>query len=674
MRHLLPKLLAAAVLLVPLAGTAEAAESTVEGSLGYYSLRDQGTQEKAREYDGRELGSRENREGDKLEADIKVTTDFGPALLILEGTGIRSGSEDVSLDYTYGSKLRLRGSFSGMTHRWRDTQMGVVYAGHYYSMAEAASGASPIVGAAYNTNNAEHQEIQFRREIMKADLVLRDKNCPVWFTVGLWNEHEYGQRIARYYNHNIWARDTNRYTRDVKGSVQTTVGENGYLGYEIVGRRFEELRPSVRTAGANRNYGSLSEPGNPLGINPVEIVSGQSMLKNTVTGSYRFANNLNAAFGVSRRSRKHAINAYERTMHSAHFGLTHKPSKNWALSGRFYGRAEVTDETEHIFNPSSTQSTAESISKKDALDRYNYRANLKARYSGFKGVKLSFGYKPSHTFRRNAGTWIERDTFNSNTIFHDGTGWQAFEINNPTEAKDTKHEFNAKVAFDLPNNAQLTVAAKEMFANRGGYQAMPRRVSNQTVDVSVPFTDKLYGSLTGGMAYSANMSNSFKRFRRLKHFVLVGSGYTGAKGSFWAHYGWDKDRNDMNFHWGEGRTNDVHINAPNVATNHTFSLTANRDLTENMSFDANGAYTYSIGNTHVINAFLPGSLMDEGLEVENIEPVAIQILRWGIGVNYALKKDLTARVGFDQSVYIDQLLGTDTGQSQLYTAKLSAKF
>ena len=678
MANLIPITCIVAALLLPSAMPAEAATSTVDATVGYQSLREQGPQQKAREYDGRNLTTREHREADRIEVDISFSTDFDGALLDMEAIGLRSGNEDAFFDYTYGSKLRLRGSVTALTHRFSDTQMGMVLGGKYFTMDEAANGASPIAGAAYNKNNLDDQAINMRRVVTTGEFTLRDVKCPVWMTVGLWNEAEYGHRIGQYYNHNRYAQKTNRYTRDIKATLQAA-GDKGYIGYEIVGRKFNEAAESLDQA-STRDYGILTEPG--LGINPNELVSGQAMLKNTVSGSYRFSKDLNVAAGATRRSRDHYLNGYTDTAHSGHAGVSYKPSKNWSFSGRFYARAQKKEETGDTFNPTSTQSTAEAISKKDGIDRYNYRGDMKMRYAGFKNVTLNFGYKPNHSYRRNAGTWIERATFGDDVTFLGNDAWKAFEKVNATEAKDTKHAFTAGVVIGLPGDSQMTVSAKEMFANRGGFQYMPTRVSNQSIDFYVPVTRNLHGSLSGGSQWATNTKASIGRYKRRKNWVLFGTTYAAdeGKGSLGVYYGFEQGRDEYNGYWGHddpvgaGTVPSVHIKIPIQTTNHTISSSGMASLTKKTKLNANAAYSFVKGDLLTGGGFGAAGSMTEGRTVDNVAPTDIRSLAWGVGLSHTANKIVTARVGFDQYYWYDNLLTTDNGQSQLYSFALSAKF
>ncbi|MBI4422624.1 MAG: hypothetical protein HY554_02790 [Elusimicrobia bacterium] len=663
MAQIIPAVLVAAALLLPPVSPAEAADVAADAAVTVFDLKETGaSQNRAREYDGR-------REGAGIEGDVSVRSAFGKALVEAEGTRLNSGSDSAMLDLLAGPWVRLSGSLDLLRHRQAMTQNGNVFDSSWVGHAVASDRWASVRDWVPDFGG-DTRHLGFKREETAGKLSLRDQRSPVWVTLGWWREAERGARAHYWYvnsDNNVGPQSINRYTRELSAAVESRIGENGYAGYAAETRKFSDAASTLMDTRTSGVYGALPR-------NMLNWVSEQAVLKHTLSGSYRFSPSLTVAAGASTRNRKHYLTQYSMTANSAHLGASYRPSKDWALSSRLYARATKTNENTGSPQYRMTGTDAGA----DAVDYYSYQGDFKARYTGFKNVALSLGYKPQHTFRRNAGSFIETATFADAAVHQDGVAFLGGQRTNPTEATDTRQTVKADADFALPNDAELSVGAVEMRADRGGYQAMPTRRSDQTLSLTLPVTRQVQVIGMGGLTYAANTKASFARFKRRTAWTQFGGQWTDAedRGSLGAYYGYENARDTFDAFWGDATTTPgnapiVHVLVPAKYTNHTVSATGDAKLPKGFGLDGNVTYGLSEGH----NPMNPADFrLEGGAQLTDYNPTDIRTMTWGAGLSYAPIKDVSARLGYSQDIYYNNYLTDDNGQARVVSLTASAKF
>jgi hypothetical protein len=510
--------------------------------------------------------------------------------------------------------------------------------------------------------------LKFERTTSEGTLVLRDPHVPVWFTAGFWRESEVGWRPHFYYGSKITRQEIDRYTRDITGAVEATLG-NGYLGYELLTRKFSEAAPTAQDATHAGTAGGI--PNRFL-----NIFSEQAVLKNKLTGTYRLSDSLRFAAGAASLHRKHYLTQYTYSAYSGHAGVAYSPSKDLAFNGRFYTRINQVSENNQSLQYTVNAANSATNRGKDMIDAYIYRADLKARYTGIKNTALRFGYKPQYTYRR--GEASETSTFDNTVMYQDGESHGAWDVSNRTEAKELRHTFLADAEFELPMESEFGLALKEVTADRGAWQYMPTRESDQVLSLQVPLSHEVHFSANGGLQYAANNKASFAKFRRRGNYVLLGLNWNESenRGSLGVNYGVEQGRELFDVFMGDVNSATVypiHMRMPYEYKNQTVGANGSVKLPREWTATGNAAYTLIQGD------YLTGGAMNSKFETgtmdfSNYYPTKVASTRWGVGLEYGLAENMTARAAFDQIMYLDRYDGEQNGRAELVTLSASAKF
>ncbi|MFH1723484.1 MAG: hypothetical protein ABII00_02565 [Elusimicrobiota bacterium] len=670
----------ASSLLLPWGRSARAADASAGGEIRFVNIDNLGpTQGRVREYDGRQR--------DGFETDLWLRSAFGNTLLDLGAKDLNSGNdgayanstwrhlnsgnESAYLDLNVGSPLRLQGDLGILTHRQPVVLHGIIINDVYLNAADATP---EYASVNYFLNRFYGPEdLLFKRTESQAKLSLRCPTHPASLSLKYWREGERGAQPFAYYNGNqyVTRQDLDRYTRDITGTIESGVGE-GHVAYEFMTRKFAENAPTAVDSTDAGSNGIMLEK-------YLNIISDQSVRKHSLSGTYRLRPNLKVAGGLSSRTRERHETHYKMRANSAHAAVAYKPAKDLSITGRAYGRATKTEENEghpmYLYDfPAGTNAGV------DSLDFYSYKGDLKISYTGIKHVAFKAGYKPSHTYRRNAGLHSERETFANAITYQDGVSHPAYTIENPTEAKDTRHAVSAGVDFSLPADAQLELEAEWLTANRSAYQFMSTSENEQNATLTVPFGQRTHFFASGGTLLSKNDKASFAKFRKRLSRILFGLMWMDKKdrGSAGLNCSFEDGEEIFDVFYDEkdpaaGSEGQIHLAMPYQYKNHVISGNGTVNLPWNTSLSADASYIESKGDNLTLGVFNP--YLTPAVTAANLYPTDVRIIHWGVSAAYEAIKNVTARLGYNQSVWLDAYDGgANNGRAHVASFDLSAKF
>jgi len=618
-------------------------------------------QSEVREYDG--------RNGDYIEGKLWLKGDYGPVGLKLEAkdlavdlekdqAGDKLVDENVSGDLTLGSHVRVRGGLKSLTHRSGVRTGGGIVDNRYVSDIEA------------NGDNTQAgwngEDLGFERLESKADLMFRCSEAPVRVNFKYWQELELGD-VAYIDQEPTYKLPMRRRTRDLTAQVEGDFG-GGTLAYEGTTRKFAEKALSVEVGAGRTNFlGSIPNT-------KAYRVGEQAMRKHKLTYAHRFSKNLHVAFGAANRWRKSFLTQYSFDVNTAHVAVSYKPTKNLALSGRFYGRVTQVNEDQWIRSLAGGG---------DHIDFYQYTADLKARYTGFKRVVLKAQYKPVHTHRRDGEGLGE--TYGDQIFYQDGTYFFPNELKMNMNGSDIKHQFNLEAEFELPHHSELAFGARGLLANRGAYAASPEKEAEGSATLTIPMSDSVHFMGKGSYMESKADSVWWQTYQRNLARVLLGMTWMDkqGRGSMGMNYGYEDGESKILALFGAGRTvgaldSRPMIRIPNAKyeyKNHTVAWNGMVKLPKDYTVRANLGYTLSEADFMVVGQFDPWftAVGTSGSTIQNVNPTNLQIVNFGVAASQELGA-VTATLGYGRRQHIDGYYRGNNAKVDRYSLTLAGKF
>ncbi|MBI4376169.1 MAG: hypothetical protein HY549_06925 [Elusimicrobia bacterium] len=607
------------------------------------------SQQMVREYDG--------RQGDVLELDGWVSGSYGGrASLDLGLFRLNSADESGFLELRGSDWLGVDSSFGIMTHR-----QPYVYSG----MIENNLWKRNFL---ITPRNYAGEPLLFKRyeSVARMRLNLPDQpNYRLFF--GYWQEQERGATSLAYRNNSAFLTRQNldRFTRDYSVGVAADMADGG-AAYEFTRRKTADYA----AAPIDPSYtGSKNEhPNWELTWNPNLYVD-----KHDLTFRYPFAHSLQVAGGATGLRRSSNINGYRAETVAGNVGLSYQPVRDMSMSARLYQRMTV--------NRENTGFAAWQSAELPLIDFNQYKGDFRIRY-GLRRATLSAAYKSEYTRRRHTDMAVER--FTRSATYQDGVFHPAEFATNDVQREDIKHRVELEADIELPYHADLGLAYKLLKANRSVFENSPTIGHTGSAKVEVPLREAVIHAGYEGL-YEKAQDSAYSNFRQRLDRLTAGADLSLLQGraSAGTFYAYERGRRYIDAWFGStnvtylGTTVTNLIHEPNSLyeyRNHVLNAHAMGQLPLKLTADADLTYTRSRADWMVtqIDEFFTGS--EAGKFLTNFNPTRIDIVRWGLGLAYEIRSDISARVSYYQDAWFDRFDDTLSGRASFTQLAINARF
>ena len=590
---------------------------------------------------------------DGAQFDVGVHSGLGSALLDLDLNDLRSGEEGGKLELGLGSSVLLKGDFSTLTHRDGFLMNGLMINNQFVPDNNVTYAVGMSTGFA--------QEI--KREYQEEELDLFLPETPYRLFVGQWEQHEYGQTALALSN-KVYSESVSNYTQQIYGGVDVDVSDKGQAYFEAAFRKYQDNASSNAYATRTANI---------VGYQP-----NSDLTTNKVAFKYNPSGILSLAGSLVERQRFNRFNGLTQGSYAGNLSGSYRPTKDLSLTTRLYARGVQTTYV--------TPYAGAAGAPVEPIDFLFLNGDFDLRYTGYKNVVLSAGYRPQITTRSNTNQWGEVYT---STAFING---RSAGVNQPA-GTDTRHNLSGKAIVALPNDVELELSENYVNANAEAYENTPTLAYVEGVSLTVPLPQNIawMGALED--SYSQNTHSTFSNFKEKKDTLMTGLEWSDAKGrgSVGLNYAYERGTDSTDAYYsisGQGVPITRGIAGPTLAviesaapynfSNHVLSVNAMVRPIEKLHVNGNFSYTDSMGSfltMAAFNQYLSGTQVGGRWTTgQAFNPTDLLIVHWGVSANYQVSRFVTARAGMRYDSWIDRVNSANDGTNTVYDLGLDYKF
>ncbi|MCX5795543.1 MAG: hypothetical protein NTY77_08635 [Elusimicrobia bacterium] len=604
----------------------------------------QGNQDYVRMFQGRTY--------DYVEMDLFLRTGWKNALLDLGVNDIRSTNENGSMAFSWGSAVNLKGDFNIITARMPYMPGGLVVDNNW------------IRNPNYVDNTAGSSNY-FKRTFQHEQVTLSLPSHPEYrLYADNWNMTDRGTRAVRDGSDSkIWPATVDRFTQENKFGVDLDISDKGQAYYEFAARKFVDMAqqpPNLFALYATRRWD----------------VPNQNVNASKVAFRYNPSAALSVAGGATTRTRYNRFNGFNQYIYASNLSAAYRPSKNLSLTARLYEDADQIKENAAYAGVAPNATTPQGH-----INFLFLKADLSARYSGISHTSITAAYKPAYTRRTNSEYlqfFVPQGM--ASIRYQDGTvpgGTQRVQA----AFEDMKHNFEAGITMELPQDVELELSDKYLMANYAAYDNMPTRRHEPSATITVPLPQRL--SWTGSVtdSHSENTRTNLTNFHSVVDTFMTGLSWSSLKGqgSAGLYYTFEEGTDKVDA-WvgdaaGTAANPNIHIvQAPFNYKNHVLSANATIKPIERLAMTGDASYTDSQGRFLTNGAFDPYFTGTPGRTFQAWTPSDVRILRFGLIARYELNKYVSARAGYRRQSWIDRVNSANDGRDDAFDLGLSAKF
>ena len=605
------------------------------------------------EYDGKQY--------DGAEADLKFNTAGKEGYLDLQVNSIGSADEDGYFDLNLGSFISVKRKFSILTHRTAFLKTGLLSNGVYENTT-----AAPLT----YLNKADTTAFGFKRTESETKLAFAcQQNLDNKLTVGLWQENEIGNTISRISSSRLTYANVDRQTKDFFVGLNAGVKE-GAVSLDYTQRLFEDFAtPMVMTAAVYPVtppiYNAMPGPDHKMDLYDLRYRTGVGA-KVPVT------------LALSSRARRNESNNYKAYTNSVTLAAAFKPAKKVSVIAKVYGRTvgiyEDASKRSLKFVPyNAVAYNAAMTSVTDGpvpgIDRLNLAGDLKANYNYSDKLSFNAAYKYETNYRRH----VEEHSWETAYAYIDSYGvyYDTGTADNVAAKQDTRHTISAGAAASLPFDAELQVGYSKALSNHAVFNGMPDEEDKLDASVSVPLPAKLTLVVTADYLAASNDKSDTKWNTHQNSYQTALEWAGTSKVSAGVDYAYSQRSDHSEQFHGYRLTKNIHIRgALSRYENNVIGLHAKVQLPKGFSLDGNGTYVISRG-------IMPDNLDLTGGTTRIIfAPVDVRIANGMVALKYAPAKykDLTARLGYRRSQWIDKYVSANSGWANIVDLSASTRF
>ncbi len=642
------------------------AQTTGTYGVRYIGQNNHGNRSMVQEYDGRQRGG--------AEADVSLVSQGSNSYVDILLNGVNGPNENGYFDLNLGAYVSVKGKFTSFTHRQQNMPYGVIINGKLINSFDTntALNASLIPTA---TDYTDPSNLFFNRKETELNVTYTLPNAPeTKVTAGLWQEDETGQILARESTagtsssvNQVRNANMERQTRDISLGLTSSFGDSAFS----IDKTERDFKDEASTVAAN--YGKLVRPATPRTVMQVSDL--------------RFRTNIGVVpvtAALSARSRTNEHTNYTSNAYAATLAGAYKPLKNLYLTAKVYGR--VTSVSESLTPGATTTFDDRGLAlgtdhgPEDSIDHTNLVGNLKARYEFSDKLSFNAGYTYENNHRRNAGT----EAYTSTVTYQDGSYADGTEYN-AYAVRDTRNIVSAGLDATLPFDAELGIGYTKTMANKAVFESLATDSDQGTASLLIPLPYKL--TLAGAADYTVeNNKKSHLTDSRMHQYGYRSSleWEASSKVSAGVDYAYDNTSYHSEGWFGSSDTpaagailvNQIH--SPGMLyryRNNMYGYHGSVKLDKSFRLDGSGTYTISRGaipvNLQPFRITTPVAVA-----VTNLGPSNVRIASANVGLKYfpAAYKDLTARLGYSRSQWVDKVYSGNSGWVNSVDASVSAKF
>jgi hypothetical protein len=630
---------------------AAAAGTDLGGDARYVHNSPQGNQGFVRMFDGNRY--------DIGELDLFAHSGWDNALLNFNLDDIRSGNENGSLDFSWGSAVSLKGNLDILTARTPYESQGLVIDNIY----------TPHVIPDHTGGTSELDS--YKRNFQDEEITFSLPSKPEYrIFAGNWLVQDRGDQ-ALVWDNAVYTQSIDRFTREDYAGLDLDIGKNGQAYYEYAFRKFADYAQTPTT----------------LGLVPKTAfnVGNQDVNSNKVAFRYNPRVNLSFAGGFTTRSRDNKYNGFTQYDYSGNLSSSYRPSKDLSLSARLYETA-YQNKTDNYFTK------VNSLTSPAPIDFLFLKADIMARYTGINDVVLTAAYKPEYTHRSGAQNWIEwAHTSNGVATYGAATYQNAIVLANNTQSNqasldDTKHNFQAGITLQLPKDVELEFNEHYLMANRAAYENQPTQSDEHSMTLTVPLPQRVYWMGNLEDSRSENERSNLTNFKSTKDTVMTGLNWSDAKsrGTLGLFYTYEQGTDTIDAWFGISNTARggaivtplIHeAGAPYNYTNNVLTISATAKPVEKLTLAGDVSYTDSEGTfltSQVFDPYFNGAAA--GSTFQSFNPTDLRILRFGLNARYELSKRIALRAGYRHEAWVDRVDSTNDGRDDVFDLGVNAKF